>query len=216
MPAFRLVSALSRSWRAVASRGTAQRVLLIVAVALVWLIGCAKANVTVLPSGDTRIVCERGMKLCVSRADKLCGDDGYVVISGATKKKLLGGSSSSYREMSEVGELVVRCGSEGALPEQEEVPYVALPPRTDEPVRAQTCVPGATQVCVGAGACQGGQVCSVDGSGFGACDCGSAPAAAPRPAPPAPAPAPAKPVAPAPSGTAPQPVPGSMPAADPL
>lgn len=38
----------------------------------------------------------------------------------------------------------------------------------------RTCVPGATQACVGPGACSGGQSCLPDGSGFGACDCGAA------------------------------------------
>ena len=35
------------------------------------------------------------------------------------------------------------------------------------------CDPGSTQMCLGAGACEGAQVCVADGSGFGACDCGS-------------------------------------------
>jgi len=38
----------------------------------------------------------------------------------------------------------------------------------------RTCVPGATQACVGPAACSGGQSCLPDGSGFGACDCGTA------------------------------------------
>lgn len=36
------------------------------------------------------------------------------------------------------------------------------------------CVPGASVACVGPGACQGGQVCLPDGSGYGPCDCGGA------------------------------------------
>ena len=156
------------------------------------------------------------MKLCISRADKVCGDDGYTIVSGATKKHLLGGSSSSYREMAESAEITVRCGTEEAAPAPEEVKYVALPPRTDDPpasVKASTCVPGATQVCVGPGACQGGQVCAADGSAFGPCDCGGA--AAPAPAPAQPAPAPAQP-APAQPGVSPKAVPGAMPAPAPF
>lgn len=66
------------------------------------------------------------------------------------------------------------------------------PPAPPEPVDAgppQVCVPNATQECVGAGACKGGQSCLPDGSGFTECDCGkkkkkgaSGPAAAPAPA----------------------------------
>jgi hypothetical protein len=36
------------------------------------------------------------------------------------------------------------------------------------------CVPGATQVCLGPGACQGAQTCRDDGSGYEPCNCGSA------------------------------------------
>jgi sulfatase modifying factor 1 len=39
---------------------------------------------------------------------------------------------------------------------------------------ASACVPGATQICVGAGACRGAQVCLASGAGFGPCDCGAA------------------------------------------
>jgi hypothetical protein len=35
------------------------------------------------------------------------------------------------------------------------------------------CVPGTTQACVGVGACAGGQACTTDGSGYGACECGA-------------------------------------------
>jgi hypothetical protein len=38
---------------------------------------------------------------------------------------------------------------------------------------SSTCVPGATQACVGPAACSGGQSCLPDGSGFGPCDCGA-------------------------------------------
>jgi len=38
---------------------------------------------------------------------------------------------------------------------------------------ASLCAPGATQICIGPGACQGAQVCSKDGAGWGICDCGS-------------------------------------------
>nr|PZN25197.1 MAG: hypothetical protein DIU78_10725 [Pseudomonadota bacterium] len=46
----------------------------------------------------------------------------------------------------------------------------APPPSAD----ARVCIPGATQQCVGPGACSGGQACLPDGSGFGPCDCGTA------------------------------------------
>jgi len=41
------------------------------------------------------------------------------------------------------------------------------------------CVAGSTQLCVGAGACTGGQACLDDGSGWGACVCAPPPDAGP-------------------------------------
>lgn len=38
---------------------------------------------------------------------------------------------------------------------------------------SRVCTPGATQVCVGNGACQGGQVCNAQGTAWGECVCGS-------------------------------------------
>lgn len=40
----------------------------------------------------------------------------------------------------------------------------------------RVCTPGSTQACVGAAACNGGQACLPDGSGFAPCDCGANPA----------------------------------------
>lgn len=39
-----------------------------------------------------------------------------------------------------------------------------------EPSKA--CAPNETRMCYGPGACQGGQYCLPDGSGFSGCDCG--------------------------------------------
>jgi hypothetical protein len=42
-------------------------------------------------------------------------------------------------------------------------------PDADLPV---VCVPNATQVCYGPGACRGGQSCAADGRSWSSCDCG--------------------------------------------
>jgi hypothetical protein len=39
--------------------------------------------------------------------------------------------------------------------------------------KPKACTPNDTRVCYGPGACQGGQYCLPDGSGYSACDCGS-------------------------------------------
>lgn len=53
----------------------------------------------------------------------------------------------------------------------------ATPPQSDGVARA--CFPGATQHCLGPGACRGAQACNKDGSAFSDCDCGTEPAATP-------------------------------------
>ena len=55
------------------------------------------------------------------------------------------------------------------------------PPASAVAIAARVCIPGATQACLGPGACQGAQACRNDATGFLPCDCG----AAERPAAPA-------------------------------
>lgn len=190
-------------------------------VTLPALGACSRTEVVRRPHEGHLITCDAGMKGCVGRAEKLCGDKGFTIVSGSSFTRMLGGESSSYRQATEVGSLEVRCG----LIEIEEADSCReLPARTDasEPVAPaseqtagapmRVCVPGATQRCVGAGACDGGQVCLADGLAFGNCDCGSSTPAAPaRSINPAPAVGPA-----APSPAAPPTVPGAMPAPTPL
>lgn len=38
---------------------------------------------------------------------------------------------------------------------------------------SSTCTPGETRACVGSGACQGGQICNADGTGWSECSCAS-------------------------------------------
>lgn len=140
-------------------------------------LGCTRVKTARAPDGAYSLSCERGMKACVDQAATLCGDDGYTILSGTSSTHLLGGSSSSYRSAAESAELTLRCGLE-EVEENSEGIY-ELPERTDEPVPAAPalapahhCTPGATQRCVGAGACDGGQICKEDGSGYGSCDCG--------------------------------------------
>jgi hypothetical protein len=46
------------------------------------------------------------------------------------------------------------------------------PVASSAPPPQATCTPNETRVCYGPGACQGGQYCMPDGSGFSPCDCG--------------------------------------------
>jgi hypothetical protein len=49
----------------------------------------------------------------------------------------------------------------------------AAPPKA-EANAAAVCVPGATQECLGPGACKGAQACRDNGAGYMPCDCGNA------------------------------------------
>jgi hypothetical protein len=70
----------------------------------------------------------------------------------------------------------VATGAPAPAPE----PAAPPPPPPADPSPALVCSPGATQECIGAGACRGGQVCLPDGSAWGACDCGAPEAGAPE------------------------------------
>lgn len=162
----------------------------IAGVVVLGALGCSANVKTALgPNGSHIITCGNGMAVCVAKADKICSEDGYTIIEGVSRTKILGGSSSAYRERSEIGELTVRCG----MPEDDEQgnPVVfKLPERTDEPIvvdepiapsAGSVCTPGATLACVGAGACKGGQVCLETGRGYGPCDCGESSSKEPAP-----------------------------------
>lgn len=154
-----------------------------VSLAIGSTLGCAASVKTALgPNSSHVITCGNGMSACVAKADKICGDDGYTILEGTKRNKILGGSSSAYRTRSEIGEITVRCGVEE---NEEEAPPIVykLPERTDAPVVVEepivptagaVCTPGSTLACVGPGACQGGQVCLENGLGYGPCDCGPA------------------------------------------
>lgn len=188
---------------------------LVVLVALGAVVGCsAPTKMTRLGDGSYRLVCSKGMRDCVTRADKLCDKRGYTITEGKSQVHLLGGDGSNYQQAAYRGELVVYCGEFAAANDNGQT-IIEFPRRKDDAVApvatapAASCMPGSTQACVGRAACAGGQVCLPDGSGFGPCDCGDTPppAAAPAPASPAPTPAPQP---------APAPVPGAAPSAEPL
>jgi hypothetical protein len=101
--------------------------------------------------------------------------------------------------------VIVWCRRRGASLDSEPSLLESAPPtaKTESSTPAKTtepsvlCAPGSTQACVGVGACQGGQACLSDGSGFGPCECApshkpstptleTSPEAGPAPTTPAP------------------------------
>lgn len=156
---------------------------------------CSQAKIIRGPDGTAHLDCSRGMKDCVNQAAKICGDEGYTILSGQSHTTLVGARDSPYKKATESGQLDVRCGVEDPVrqgkssvtfrlgPRRDEAPESApiSPPPPPPPAQApaseavsveRACVPGSTQRCLGAGACEGAQSCRDDGAGFGACDCG--------------------------------------------
>ncbi|MCH2109145.1 MAG: hypothetical protein MK135_07440 [Polyangiaceae bacterium] len=147
----------------------------------------ACSSVKIVKRGDSTyfITCDKGMKDCISRANRLCEDDGYTIVDGAHSKDVLGGPTSSYQSVVFHGTLTIMCGDvdlakracAAGVGDTTRVDPDA--PQVSELAPAErVCVPGASQGCIGVGGCQGGQSCLSDGSGFGRCDCGSTPPSA--------------------------------------
>jgi hypothetical protein len=149
---------------------------------------CSGASTRSLGPDTWRVRCKSSMATCAAKADEVCSDRGYVVISGRSEKQIYGPEGQQVAD--ESGELVVRCGTgpTSVTPDAGDPGQAGgwrLPPRprgqSAEPGSAgpagqavhKACTPGETQMCVGPAACRGGQACRSDGSGFEPCDCGS-------------------------------------------
>jgi hypothetical protein len=145
--------------------------LCILCALFVMLPGCGTFKPQALPDGSYRLVCSSTLAQCVHRARKYCGDEELHVIQ---KSDDVVYGVEGHQTGAEGAEVHFRCSK----PEAEQ--KWQLPPRREppaakesaEPAPQRVCIPGETQRCVGAGACEGGQACLPDGSGFGPCDCG--------------------------------------------
>ena len=140
---------------------------------------CSSASVPAArrADGSWHVQCGASLAGCVQRAGDLCKDRGYIVLGGMSKKQLYGAELGVSQVEVRESELDIACADRrGDLP----TVLSAQPANSAAPVatvtsaaRAASCTPGATQRCVGAAACAGGQACLPDGSGFAACDCGT-------------------------------------------
>lgn len=134
-----------------------------------------------------RITCDKSIEPCREKARELCAGVYQVLeTAGAPIKPpritTAPGPASTgprYQRMKWVGRMVIACGDAAPTPRSalehsgNREPSTA----TDAPRPAlapgQVCIPGATQECLGAGACRGAQACLMDGRGYGPCDCGT-------------------------------------------
>jgi hypothetical protein len=166
--------------------------------ALAGLVGCSLgcAHGTAVQTLDTdtyRVTCpELPLDRCLGEvASNTCNKRAYFVARGVSEVNVRGRSDAP--DIVTSSEAIIRCAPAqswgdrakelmAAVPSGSAVPPVASSP--DKP-RA-VCAPGSTQSCVGTGACNGGQACKPDGSGYEPCDCGPpAPAAPPTTTTPA-------------------------------
>ena len=146
--------------------------------------------------GTYRIDCRQPLERCLGSLEEVCSQ-GYEILRAREEKRFYG--PNELNEPSLTSYAVARCTSPASLfgkpdkdagvqPESAPASSTAGVSADSGPTsggRAKSCIPGATQACVGPGACQGGQQCLRDGTAFGACDCGggsSPPASTPSPA----------------------------------
>ena len=138
--------------------------------------GCgAGQTAQLLEDGSWRTQCLDQVDRCVREAERICGKDGYRVLGGHQETKLYGGETG-YQTGADLHTMEFRCGDEP----KPEAPVKLVKPAKPAPTtkkRTSTpkavCTPGATQRCVGPGACEGGQSCNAQGTGFLPCDCGA-------------------------------------------
>jgi hypothetical protein len=152
-------------------------------------LGCSKPPVVRerLPDGSYSYKCEDALPMCLSRVDEVCQGGPYEVIGAWDQPNTTGVDEN--RIETRKSHAIVRCLHKGEDPGRRfakpfaspiVVPDAAAggsapipaPPPPSPPPPSRACVPGATQACVGVGACSGGQACLPDGSAFGPCECG--------------------------------------------
>jgi hypothetical protein len=128
-----------------------------------------------LADGSWHLTCRLPMDECVRHFEAVCMDKRYRILGGQSRRDLrdVDPGTKEYR----TSELTALCERDSAQFAAASAVAPSLPPPPAPPPSASvprpaSCVPGATQACVGPGGCAGGQACRADGSGFGPCDCG--------------------------------------------
>ena len=145
-------------------------------ISLVLLFGCSSPNVErqSIADGTWRVKCKFGLEQCVREVEKLCPDPTYQIQRGNSVRKLYGVDPGKTEIRT--SELTVSCGRDAVKEAETKALTDDAGAAAATPARAPTlCTPGATQSCLGPGACTGAQACRTDGSGFMPCDCGVQP-----------------------------------------
>jgi hypothetical protein len=130
-----------------------------------------------LADGNYQLECRVSLAQCLGRVDDVCHGSPFEVLSARDNRRAVDIPIGNYQPESRTSDAVIRCtknkplfGGGNDAPKNGPAPGAAQP--IAAPIPARACVPGATQACIGSGACAGGQSCLADASGFGPCDCG--------------------------------------------
>jgi len=140
------------------------------------------------PDGSYRVECTARLRQCLTAIEEVC-PKGYDVVQAREDVQYRGPIEPNEPTLK--SEVIARCRTDGPAvgggqPKPAEPASSGAGAAAPTPATPQRCFPGATQACVGAGGCRGGQQCLADGMTFGPCDCGGAAPAVPAPSPAAP------------------------------
>jgi hypothetical protein len=160
---------------------------------LLVLVSCGASEVQSqrLKDGSYQFTCELSMDECIRRVQSQCKHERFRIIEGSSETRLR--DAPPFERAYHTSRVHLVCTDAGA-----DVLTGVKDDTTSQP-QASSCSKGETRACVGPGACQGGQACLPDRSGFGSCDCGPAQTEAAAPA--ATTSSPATESSPGPSGT---------------
>jgi hypothetical protein len=123
-----------------------------------------------LPDGRYRVDCTLPLVQCLQAIEEVCRQGGYEIVQAHEDRRVPG--PRDYHEPTFTSQVIARCRQEPAL-------FGGRPSSTGADATAplsgpRSCFPGATQACLGPGACKGAQQCLPDGAAFSPCDCGGA------------------------------------------
>jgi hypothetical protein len=149
-----------------------KRFLTILVASIVCALACAgeRAGRTKLADGSYELNCRKPLGECLAELTDVCRDHGYDVVRGKEERERMGVDPVQTELVT--SKATIRCRSAAVLFSLDQRPPPPAP-RTAKPA-TNRCFPGATQACLGPGACKGAQTCRNDGAGYGACDCGGA------------------------------------------
>lgn len=164
-------------------------------VSLLAACGAAEVQSQKLKDGSYNVTCELSMDECIRRVQDQCKNQRYRILEGTSETRLR--DAPPFEKAYHTSRLHLTCTDDAAdVLLSTDKPAASAKPADggQKPAAARSCAKGETRTCVGAGACQGGQACLEDGSGFGVCDCGPTPGIAATPPPAEPASAATQPV----------------------